>query len=118
MEKVNGIWKKYEKTKNIGWNKGASYDALYNDLKNSGKDWIIAKDYAECQDQLCGEQFPCYGTGPGDIYVFYRQEDGKNIPEFYIKISEKKWEKEKSNYISFNDRDLKSSGIDFNYYMT
>ena len=66
-----GVWKKYEKTTRTSWNSDSSYERLYKDLRNSGKDWMIAKDYGECEIQLCGEAFPQVGVVAGDIYVYY-----------------------------------------------
>ena len=99
MEK--GIWKKYEKTeRNMGIGR-ASYDELYDDLRNSGKNWNIANDYSECKDELCGELIAYDGTMAGDIYVYYIEKDGKLYPEFYIKVREFRdlWTEEKKNHI-------------------
>ena len=88
MENI-GVWKKYEKTTRTSWNSDSSYERLYKDLRNSGKDWIIAKDYGECEIQLCGEAFPQVGAVPGDIYVYYIEENGVLNPQFYIKAESK-----------------------------
>lgn len=115
MEK--GIWKKYEKTER---NKGigrASYDELYDDLRNSGKNWNIANDYSECKDELCGELISYDGTMAGDIYVYYIEKDGRLCPEFYIKVREFRdlWTEEKKNHILYNNNSLGYDGIDNKY---
>ena len=95
-----GIWKKYAKTERNKGNGRNSYDELYHDLKNSGKNWNIANDYSECKDELCGELIPCDGTRAGDIYVYYIEKNRELYPEFYIKVTEFRdiWTKEKKNH--------------------
>lgn len=112
-----GIWKKYEKTEIKAWNERASYDDLYDDLRNSGNNWGIALDYGECRDQLAGELIASDGTKSGDIYVYYINDDERMVPEFYIKISEFKdmITKEKRNHIMFNECSLGYDGIDNKY---
>lgn len=115
MEK--GIWKKYEKTERNKGNGRASYDELYDDIKNSGRDWEIANDYSVCKDELCGELIPCDGTRAGDIYVYYLEKDGELYPEFYIKVTEFRdlWTNEKKNHILYNNNSLGYDGIDNKY---
>lgn len=93
-----GIWKKYEKKQE------SSSDELYKDLKNSGKNWPIVNDYGECVEELFGEFLPCEGRSAGDIYVYYTNNNGNLVPEFYMKIEEYKDSetKEKKNYIEFS----------------
>ena len=115
MEK--GIWKKYDCEPENWDNEAASYQKLYNDLKGSNVSWRIAESKQECMDELCGEKIPYYGTGPGDIYVYYHEEDGKQIPKFYIKVMkyyefETKCEK---NFILFNGGSLGYDGINNKY---
>ena len=95
-----GIWKKYAKTKG----KETAYDELYEDLKNSGKNWPIVNDYGECVEELFGEFLPYEGKSAGDIYVYYTNINGNLVPEFYMKIEEYKdlETKEKKNYIEFS----------------
>lgn len=84
-----GVWKKYEKTTRTTVNSDLSYARLYKDLRGCGKNWIIAKDYGECEIQLCGESFPQIGVVPGDIYVYYTDDNGTLNPQFYLKIESK-----------------------------
>jgi len=82
-----GTWVKYSAEPG-NWNKeDANYHKLYNDLKDSKKEWSIANDLSACEDELCGEMIPSEGINAGDIYVFYQEENEKYVPIFYIKIT-------------------------------
>lgn len=108
-----GVWKTYEKTTRKIWNSDSSYERLYNDLRNSGKDWMIAKDYGECEIQLCGEAFPQLGVVPGDIHVYYLNENGILNPQFYIKAESKRDFKtqEMVSYLTFNGTTFEKANI-------
>lgn len=103
-----GIWVKYNAEPKNWSNKNASYNKLHNDLKDSDKDWPIAKNIDECEKELCGEMIPSEGTKPGDIYVFYEEIEQRRVPIFYIKLCEFKDSstKEVLNYIEFNSNSI------------
>ena len=108
----NGIWVKYASEPGNWSDKNANYIKLYNDLKDSGKDWDIAKDINACQNELCGEMIPSEGISSGDIYVYYEKQDNKDVPVFFIKISD--LNKDKS-YIEYNGTNSVFYGIDSKY---
>lgn len=108
----NGTWIKYAAEPGNWSDKNANYIKLYNDLKDSGKDWDIAKDINACQNELCGEMIPSEGISSGDIYVYYEKQDNKDIPVFFIKISD--LNKDKS-YIEYNGTNSVFYGIDSKY---
>lgn len=112
-----GIWKKYEKNNSRHSLEKTSYDELYDDLKDSNKDWQIAQDYEWCKDHLCGELVPCYNIKPGDIYVYYEVKNNSLNPVFYFKI-EKHIDydtKEEKNYIELNGSSLSCANIEEKY---
>lgn len=108
----NGTWVKYAAEPRNWSDKNANYIKLYNDLKDSGKDWDIAKDINACQNELCGEMIPSEGISSGDIYVYYEKQDNKDVPVFFIKISD--LNKDKS-YIEYNGTNSVFYGIDSKY---
>lgn len=109
----SGIWKKYGIVDTGGSCEGKSYAELYSDLKYSGKNWSIARDYQTCVNHLTGEN----EFRPGDIYVYYFEKNGERIPEFYIKVMETYDFKAKckKNYIMFNGSTLGYDGINDEY---
>lgn len=112
-----GIWKKYKKNNSRHSLEKTSYDELYDDLKDSNKDWQIAQDYEWCKDHLCGELVPCYNIKPGDIYVYYEVKNNSLNPVFYFKI-EKHIDydtKEEKNYIELNGSSLSCANIEEKY---
>ncbi len=112
-----GIWKKYEKNNSRHSLEKTSYDELYDDLKDSNKDWQIAQDYEWCKDHLCGELVPCYNIKPGDIYVYYEIKNNSLNPVLYFKI-EKHIDydtKEEKNYIELNGSSLSCANIEEKY---
>lgn len=110
-----GLWKKYEKTEIKAWNERASYDELYDDLKDSGKDWEIASDYRRCKEQLCDGFVSDDVTEAGDIYVYYVDDNGNKTPKFYVKVMEYWNASVKKNFILFNGCSLGFDGIDNKY---
>lgn len=117
MKNNTYIWKKYSKCNTRYSGERTSYDELYNDLKNSNKDWTIAQEYDWCKDHLCGELVPCDNIKPGDIYVYYEQQNEKLIPIFYFKIEEHiDYEtKERKNYITINEASVGFDKIEDKY---
>lgn len=112
-----GIWKKYEKNNSRHSLEKTSYDELYDDLKDSNKDWQIAQDYEWCKDHLCGELVPCYNIQPGDIHVYYEEKNNSLNPVLYFKI-EKHIDydtKEEKNYIELNGSSLSCATIEEKY---
>ena len=111
MEK--GIWKKYGIVDFDSSGERSSYDELYDDLKNSGKTWEIACNHQICKYHLTGEN----EFWPGDIYVYYCEQNGKRIPEFYIKVMKTYDYKNKreKNFITFNGSSLGHDDIDDKY---
>lgn len=109
----SGIWKKYGIVDTGGSCEGKSYAELYADLKYSGKNWSIARDYQTCVNHLTGEN----EFRPGDIYVYYFEKNGERIPEFYIKVMQTYDFKAKckKNYIMFNGSTLGYDGINDEY---
>ena len=114
---TNGMWVKYDCEPGNWHNDDASYNKLYNDLKDSNVEWSIAKNKYECMRQLCGEYICCDGTVAGDIYVYYVNDNGVKNPILYIHVSEfdDTWTKEKKNHIYFNECSLGYDGIDNEY---
>lgn len=114
---IEGIWVKYEAQPG-NWSKwcsdDTSYSKLYNDLKDSGVDWRIAKSKEACMDQLCGEMIPSEGIDAGDIYVYYLNKSEKKIPVFYIHVEESRTSKER-NFIFFNGCSFGYDNIDDKY---
>lgn len=115
-----GIWKKYDKCTERHSLKKSSYDQLYEDLKDSNKDWCIANDYEWCKDHICGELVPCYNIEPGDIYVYYEIENNLLNPVFYFKIEEHMDydTKKAKNYIEVNGSSVVCADIDEKYIPT
>ena len=109
----SGIWKKYGTVDLVHQSSHESYDELFNDLKDSGKNWGIAYRYETCRNHLTGEnQFK-----PGDIYVYYTEQNGKLVPEFYIKVMKyyNSQNKTEENMVMFNGSLLGYDGIDDQY---
>lgn len=111
IHQTNGFWKKYEKTQRKPLGERASYDELYDDLKDSGKNWPIASSRYECQDYLCGELIPVGDIIPGDIYVYYKNIDGTIVPQFYMSVMDKFYVNG-LNMVYINNSSLEYSEID------
>lgn len=111
---VNGIWIKYDCEPGNWYNEDASYNKLYNDLKDTNIDWSIAKSKQQCMDHLCGEFIACDGTVAGDIYVYYLTENTVKKPILYMHVDEfvDDLTKEKKNHIFFNGCSIGYDGID------
>lgn len=114
---TKGMWIKYDCEPGNWHNKDASYNKLYEDIKDFHLNWCIAESKEECMTQLCGEIICCDGTKPGDIYVYYLNNNGVSQPIFYIQIHEFKdlWTEEKKNHIYFNGNSIGFDGIDNKY---
>lgn len=83
-----GIWVKYDCEDGNFFSDNASYHRLYDDLKDTGVNWKIAKSLGECQELLCGEFIGYHGSSAGDVYVYYMETDGVRKPIFYIHVHE------------------------------
>jgi len=116
-KKTNGIWVKYDCEPGNWYNEDASYNKLYNDLKDTNIDWSIAKSKEQCMDQLCGEFIACDGTVAGDIYVYYLNENNVKNPILYMHVDKFVYDlkKEKKNHIVFNGCSIGYDGIDNKY---
>lgn len=106
----NRVWKKYEMVDLDNGSDSKSYDELFEDLKDSGKEWGIAYRRETCKNHLTGEN----EFKPGDIYVYYVEKNGTMVPEFYLKIMDSYdfRSKKKTNLVMFNGATLGYDGIE------
>lgn len=107
----NGIWREYKR------NDEQSYELLYNDLKDSGKDWYLTENSGNCYTEIHGRIDG--GTSGGDVYVYYTYNGKKYVPEFYIKVCEPYCligEEEERNYIEFNSSNIYGYKIKCEYF--
>lgn len=83
---TRGLWIKYDRAQSRNNNRNSSYYRLFEDLKNSLTNWHIASSLEVCKREICGEDYPIFGSRDGDIYVYYIfDEEGNIIPKIYFK---------------------------------
>ncbi len=105
-----GIWKEYKKEDN------QSYRRLYKDIQGSACALNMDTFYSGCYSAIHGAIDGEFWSG--DIYVYFENDEQKDIPIFFIKVSDgcTPADEEESNKVEFNGSNVYGYEIDCKFF--